>query len=110
MSRKRHKPEQLNKDIAVFHVTEKTVNGPAVFGSLNPTPGDAFRIEPKKESTPLPVLSHAGPCRNPECTMCPEWRKKLGRENQTMIYAQKGAVRYCKCRVCGHTWKIISAG
>lgn len=71
-----------------------------------PTPGDAFRIDHKPPDRGLPALSNAGPCRNPECVMCVEWRKALGRENQTFIYATKGAVRYCKCRICKHTWKI----
>ena len=53
----------------------------------------------------LPQLSHAG-----ECVMCPEFRKQLGRKNDTGIYSTKGPIRYCKCYVCGHTWKFSDSG
>ena len=58
--------------------------------------------------TRLVPLSNAG-----ECTACQAHRKKLaelGRlpsGNLTEIYSVHGRTRYCRCRICGRTWKTI---
>lgn len=72
----------------------------------NKIPPTAKETDGTLPKVPLPALSHAGPCRNPECVMCPEWREKLGRKAQTEVYSVRGSVRYCKCLICNHTWKF----
>ena len=41
-----------------------------------------------------------------ECCMCKGLRALAGRVNYTEIYAKRGTVRYCRCKVCLHTWKV----
>ena len=53
----------------------------------------------------LTPISNAGDC--PECKACIEWRKKLNRQNTTIVYCTRGRVRYCRCLVCAMTWKIV---
>ena len=43
----------------------------------------------------------------PECNLCVDTRAKLGKPNDTYIYATRDRVRYCKCRLCGHTFKFV---
>lgn len=68
----------------------------------------------RKPALPMTViLSATGPTRlvpasaAGECVMCTEHRLHAGRMNYTEIYAKRGEVRYCRCKVCGHTWKVL---
>lgn len=41
-----------------------------------------------------------------ECQSCKALRLMKRIPNRTYVYAKRGVVRYCKCHVCGTTWKI----
>src|SRR3990167_6262160 len=51
--------------------------------------------------TKLVPQSNAGECQN-----CKSLRLQKRLPNRTQIYAKRGSVRYCKCHVCGSTWKV----
>lgn len=43
----------------------------------------------------------------PPCPMCVEWRRLMGRGDDTVIIRKNsGNERYLRCGFCGHTWLI----
>lgn len=47
-----------------------------------------------------PLTNHAGDCR-----CCRAHLVKLGREQRTEVYAERGGESYCRCLNCQATWK-----
>ncbi len=49
----------------------------------------------------------------PTCSACTELRRQTGKEsaNYTEVYGHSYAagvlIRYCRCKFCNHTWKVL---
>lgn len=60
----------------------------------------------------LPVVLPEQPGRESfiagPCNMCVSMLAILDRKQNTYVTDTRGRVRYCKCRNCGHTWKVVS--
>lgn len=65
-----------------------------------------------QEAEAFPVVLPEQPGRESfiagACNLCVNLLTILGRKQNTYVTDTRGRVRYCKCRNCGHTWKVIS--
>lgn len=109
MSRKRRKKTRQSP--------KSDANGDKTAVSVAPRPAIIFTAEAVIAVHNIEQLPDWAPFTPKPCNACPVHRKALlaqGRidaktaKNPSEVYSKHGRTRYCRCRVCGRTWKEVA--